>query len=73
MNKDDKGLKIGAEEKKLGIKASSTTPLSFDECLIPENRLLGDLGEGFQNSNEYIKWWKNRNSISSNWYRSSIY
>lgn len=48
MNKDDKGLKIGAEEKKLGIKASSTTPLSFDECLIPENRLLGDLGEGFK-------------------------
>lgn len=48
MNKNDKGLKIGAEEKKLGIKASSTTPLSFDECLIPENRLLGDLGEGFK-------------------------
>ena len=48
MNKNDKGLKIGAEEKKLGIKASSTTPLSFDECLIPENRLLGDMGEGFK-------------------------
>lgn len=48
VQKGDPGFIIGPPEKKLGIKASSTTPLSFDNCRIPEDRLLGPEGDGFK-------------------------
>ncbi len=42
------GLKIGKKEDKLGLRASETVPLSFEECRIPRDALLGQLGEGFK-------------------------
>ncbi len=48
VEKGDPGFEIGPPEKKLGIRASSTTPLSFDNCRIPIDRLLGSEGEGFK-------------------------
>lgn len=48
IKKGDPGFEIGPKEKKLGIRASSTTPLSFDNCRIPISRLLGSEGEGFK-------------------------
>lgn len=40
------GLKIGAEEHKLGIRGSSTCPLILDGCTIPAGNLLGEAGKG---------------------------
>lgn len=48
VKKGDSGFVIGAKEKKLGIRASATTPLSFDNCIIPSDRLLGEEGDGFK-------------------------
>ncbi|MFV2015986.1 MAG: acyl-CoA dehydrogenase family protein, partial [Candidatus Heimdallarchaeota archaeon] len=48
LTKDDPGFTIGAKEKKLGIRASTTTPLQFDDLRISEDRLLGAEGEGFK-------------------------
>ncbi|MCE7736410.1 MAG: acyl-CoA dehydrogenase, partial [Candidatus Heimdallarchaeota archaeon] len=48
LDKDDPGFTVGAKEKKLGIRASTTTPLQFDDLRIPEDRLLGAEGEGFK-------------------------
>jgi len=48
LEKGDEGFEIGSPEKKLGIRASSTTPLNFDNCRIPQDRLLGKEGEGFK-------------------------
>lgn len=48
LQKGDPGFVIGAKEKKLGIRASTTTPLQFDECRVPADRLLGAEGEGFK-------------------------
>ena len=48
LQKGDIGFGIGAKEHKLGIRASSTTPLSFDDCRIPADRLLGTEGDGFK-------------------------
>jgi len=48
VKKGDPGFEIGPKEKKLGIRASSTTPLSFDQCRIPESRRLGEEGQGFK-------------------------
>ena len=40
------GLKIGAEEHKLGIRGSSTCPLILDNCEVPVANLLGEAGKG---------------------------
>jgi butyryl-CoA dehydrogenase len=47
VEKGTKGFSVGKVEDKLGICASSTTELVFDNCEIPEENLLGKKGEGF--------------------------
>lgn len=42
------GLSVGKEEHKLGIRGSSTCPLSFDDCRIPVGNLLGTVGRGHE-------------------------
>src|SRR5262249_13534149 len=42
------GLKVGKPEDKLGLRASNTVPLAFDDCLIPDDALLGDENGGFK-------------------------
>ncbi len=40
------GLIVGPEEKKLGIKGSSTTQIILDNCKVPVENLLGEIGRG---------------------------
>jgi alkylation response protein AidB-like acyl-CoA dehydrogenase len=40
------GVSLGAEEKKTGIKGSSTRPLILQDALIPKENLLGEIGKG---------------------------
>jgi len=42
------GFTIGRKEDKLGIRASSTCELIFDNCLIPAENLLGEPGKGYK-------------------------
>ncbi len=42
------GFSIGKKENKLGIRASSTTELIFEECRVPAANRLGQEGEGFK-------------------------
>ncbi|XP_033118920.1 short-chain specific acyl-CoA dehydrogenase, mitochondrial-like isoform X2 [Anneissia japonica] len=42
------GLSLGKKEDKLGIRATSTTYLIFEECRIPKENLLGEPGFGFK-------------------------
>ena len=42
------GFTIGRKEDKLGIRASSTCELIFDDCLIPEDKVLGQPGKGYK-------------------------
>ncbi len=44
----DEGFSFGAPEHKLGIKGSPTRELYFDDCAIPESRLVGAEGDGFK-------------------------
>ena len=48
IEKDTPGFKIGAHEKKMGIRGSATCELIFEDCKIPKENLLGDLGKGFK-------------------------
>ncbi len=43
----DPGFSYGKKEKKLGIRASATRELVFQDCRIPKNRMLGRQGTGF--------------------------
>ncbi|WP_277184768.1 acyl-CoA dehydrogenase family protein [Caballeronia sp. BR00000012568055] len=45
---DTPGFNVGAPEHKLGIRASDTCPINFDECAIPLANLLGNRGEGLK-------------------------
>jgi butyryl-CoA dehydrogenase len=42
-----KGFSVGVVEKKLGIKASGTAELILEDCRIPRENLLGEVGQGF--------------------------
>lgn len=44
---DTPGFKVGHVEEKMGLKASDTTDLIFDDCLIPVDQRLGEEGQGF--------------------------
>lgn len=48
VEKDTPGCSIGKVEKKMGIRASSTTELVFEDCLIPKDALLGERGRGLR-------------------------
>ena len=42
------GFAAGKKENKLGMRASETTEMIFDNCRIPKENLLGNIGEGFK-------------------------
>ena len=48
VEKGTPGFSIGAHEKKMGIRGSSTCELIFEDCKIPKENLLGGLGKGFK-------------------------
>ncbi len=42
------GFTVGKKEDKLGIRASSTTELIFEDCKVPKENLLGEVGKGYK-------------------------
>ncbi|QPH39172.1 acyl-CoA dehydrogenase family protein [Pedobacter endophyticus] len=42
------GFSAGKKENKLGMRASETTEMIFDNCRVPKANLLGNVGEGFK-------------------------
>ena len=47
VEKGAQGFKVGKVEDKLGMRGSDTASLIFEECIIPEESLLGKANEGF--------------------------
>ncbi|MGC1298529.1 MAG: acyl-CoA dehydrogenase [Alloacidobacterium sp.] len=50
VKKGTPGFRPGKKENKLGLRASDTSELIFEDCEIPAENLLGKLGEGFIDS-----------------------
>lgn len=48
VEKDFPGFAVGKKEDKLGIRASSTCELLFDNCRVPKENLLGEFGKGYK-------------------------
>lgn len=47
VDKNSPGYSVGKKEHKLGIRASSTSSIIFDNCEVPEENILGKEGDGF--------------------------
>jgi alkylation response protein AidB-like acyl-CoA dehydrogenase len=48
IERDTPGFIVGRGEEKMGHRASQTNELTFDQCAVPANALLGEEGEGFK-------------------------
>lgn len=48
VTRDMPGFSVGPKEDKLGIRASSTCPLSFDSVRVPKSHVLGQVGLGYR-------------------------
>ena len=48
------GLSAGKKEDKLGMRASDTSEVLFDQCTVPADHLLGDEGQGFVNTMQVL-------------------
>ncbi|MDC0526856.1 acyl-CoA dehydrogenase family protein [Euryarchaeota archaeon] len=47
IEKDFEGFKIGKKEEKLGIRSSDTSTLILENCKVPKENVLGEVGKGF--------------------------
>lgn len=48
VEKDFTGFQVGKKEKKMGLNGSNTTEIIFDNCIVPKENLLGQVGEGYK-------------------------
>jgi alkylation response protein AidB-like acyl-CoA dehydrogenase len=48
VEKSFPGFKVGKKEKKLGIRSSTTTEIIFEDCRVPKENVLGEVGQGFK-------------------------
>ena len=48
VERDMPGFAVGKKEDKLGIRASSTCELTFDNCEVPKENVLGEVGKGYK-------------------------
>ena len=54
VEKSFEGFSVGKKEDKLGIRASSTTELILDNCNVPKENVLGEVGKGYKVSIETL-------------------
>src|SRR5437763_14147966 len=54
VEKNFEGFSVGKKENKLGIRASSTTELILEDCRVPKENVLGEIGKGYKVSIETL-------------------
>ncbi len=54
VEKNFEGFSVGKKENKLGIRASSTTELIFEDCRVPKECVMGEAGKGYKISIETL-------------------
>ena len=50
VDRNTPGFNAGKKENKLGMRASETAEMVFDNCIVPDSNRLGEVGEGFKQS-----------------------
>lgn len=48
VDRKNPGISIGNPENKVGLKASSTCPVFLDNCIVPKEDILGEVGKGYK-------------------------
>lgn len=48
------GMKAGKKENKLGMRASETAEVIFEDCRVPQENILGQVGQGFQQAMQVL-------------------
>ncbi len=48
VDRDFEGFSVGKKEDKLGIRASSTCELILEDCIVPKENVLGEIGKGYK-------------------------
>ena len=48
VDRDTPGFSVGKKEDKLGIRASSTVPLTFEDVKVPAANIVGEVGQGYK-------------------------
>lgn len=48
VDRDMSGVRVGAKEDKMGLRLSNTTELFLDDVFVPDDRVLGKVGEGMK-------------------------
>jgi len=54
VERGTKGFRAGRKENKLGIRASDTAEVIFEECFVPDENLLGEPGDGFKQAMQVL-------------------
>ncbi|MBA3440101.1 MAG: acyl-CoA dehydrogenase [Pyrinomonadaceae bacterium] len=54
VERGSEGFSVGKKENKLGIRASSTTEIILEDCLVPKENVLGEMGKGYKVSIETL-------------------
>ncbi len=56
VEKDFKGFSTGNPFHKMGVRASTTSEVFFEDCEVPEENVLGNIGEGFMYAHQTLEW-----------------
>lgn len=56
VEKDSPGYGTGEPFHKMGVRASTTSEVFMDNCEVPEENLLGEVGKGFEYTHETLSW-----------------
>lgn len=56
VEKDFKGFSTGKPFHKMGVRASATSEVFLEDCEVPEENLLGEVGKGFEYTHETLSW-----------------
>ena len=56
VEKDYPGFSTGAPFHKMGVRASTTSEVFLENCEVPEENLLGEVGKGFEYTVETLSW-----------------
>ncbi len=54
VERDSPGIRVNPQHGKMGIRASSTAEVVFEDCPVPEENRLGDEGEGFRETMQVL-------------------